>query len=295
MIFSESDPLRPAAWRWLRAQHLADPEMSLQPTAMDDTAVRTATDFLKKFNALTDYRGSMIDYEEAVIKLREEYPDLWIANEIYSDANFLRWAIEAMVVGGLDAENIAKYTPCKTSVVEEFEKNFFDVRSRLKYPLFVVNELLSPAMAKGTSGKNYDYWWKSLALYHGTAVLAEWWKLAPMPMAMRNTIDNMIASSLRKVAVEAINTRQIDKYSAHDIMTEYLELRKAENESAATADLVAALDPAETILKSLQFSVRTMTNAEPRKIEGRTATIIKELSDQASSDKNIGSDQVIKE
>ena len=94
---------------------------------------------------------------------------------------------------------------------------------------------------------------------------------------MKIKMDDLISGMMRKNAAEASVTRPIDKYSAPEIMQEYLELLKIEHVKASGIQRATpVVDEAGTLLQAVQFSVKSLAS-EPMKVDESLAPAFERL------------------
>ena len=274
ILSTKNDSFRTKDWRWLRAQDLLDSRRTPAPE-VDDAQVTQAYRFLIR---LQQAEEPITRNKEAKLrKLVEEFGPLYYAFDAYSKANFIRWAVEAMIVARMPAEDIAAQVPCEVAVVKAYEDVFFDVRDRLDSSLYVLNDLLSPGLTKGASPKNFDFYWKSLGYFYGADMLKEYWAVGGLTRKTQSHMDELISSMVRKNAAEASFTRSISSYSAPEIMQEYLELMKIEHvKSTAVAPTTPIVDDAATMVQAIQFSVKSLAG-EVEEPPERLASVMERL------------------
>lgn len=249
----------------------------LTPIAIDDEYVVRAFQYLTRTTALKKKPESKTnDQERAAIA--EDFPVLCMAQEIYTRCDFLRWALEALVVSKMPPEEIAARIPGGTKeLVQEYEAMFFDVRDRLSYRLWVMSTLLG-AILQGGLNTTPDSYWKAIAYFFGSAALEEYWQLGRLSPESAKGLDDVVQGVMRKRALEAQLVRPVDRRTAPDIMTEYLELVKAEKlESMGRVD-TGHEQSAKLIMQALQAAGTLLTAQQDLdKIELRPADSLNRL------------------
>ena len=274
ILSTKKDSFRTKDWRWLRAQDLVDSRHTPTPE-VDDEYVTQAYRFLVRLQAAEEPTSK--SKETKFRKLVEEFGPMYYAFDAYSKANFIRWALEAMVVAKLPAEEIAVQIPCDVEIVRTYENTFFDVRDRLESSIYVLNDLLSPGLTKGASPKNFDFYWKSLGYFYGPEMLKEYWAVGGLTQKMSLQMDALISGMVKKNAAEASFTREINKYSAPEIMQEYMELLKIEHvKSTAVQPTTPIVDDAAVMLQAIQFSVKSLAG-EVEETPERLASVMERL------------------
>jgi hypothetical protein len=156
--FSANDPWRPANWRYqLAAERVA----SGCPFPQDwDGSTRAAASYLRR-----ERRG------DGSRHLAADFPDLYLALEIFRDADQeLRWAIEARLLAGATATDIAGTTGLSLAGIDVFASVCFDVSDRLENREFIVGTIIGPDPSVPYDFR--DRGWKVLAYSGGQEALA---------------------------------------------------------------------------------------------------------------------------
>jgi hypothetical protein len=104
-------------------------------------------------------------------RLVADYPELNLALEVFRhEDQELRWAIEARLLAGFAATDVAAAAGLTPPIVDIFEKTFFDVRDRLENREFIVGTVIAPQR-----NRPYDFrdsGWKWIAFNYGQEALA---------------------------------------------------------------------------------------------------------------------------
>jgi hypothetical protein len=255
--------MRPVRWRWDRATVLSH-GVKIKGTELDDEKVVEAAKYIKKYRAVTDKIGDddTKDSEAELLDVRKQWPDLMTAASIYTGAEFMKWAIEALICANATADDIASTFGVETSVIQSYEDFFFDVRSRLGNEMWVAHALLSPAMCDGMATVDCDFFWKSLALWHGAEVLKGFWTTGELPEGVDEKIMALTKGiQLRNVA-KAQLVRPVTPGHAHDIIDEANVGKQDESNEARDLLMLGA----GQMLNAMTFRIASQTQV-PEAIE----------------------------
>lgn len=280
-----TDPLRPRDWRWKRAQLIAHKDKPSY-AAFDDEHVKRAVKYLRARNQLDAQirAGRISDPDAAAYARLGAWGDIRSADNIWTSSKFMRWAIEALVLTGMSCAEMAAAIGCSTDVVEAFETYFYDVRSRHGTQLYILNELLSPALTTGATVQDCDFYWKGLAYWCGADVLKSYWTYNKLPDETRKKLIELFESSKEKTTVRASMARVVNQFNAHDIIDEYLTDKQITEGSKNMTEIEEKMaNGTATLLKAIGFAVAS-TSAGSGAIEGRVGSNIKVLASGNNSD-----------
>lgn len=123
------------AWRWWLADRLVSRKRKAPPASIDPTFAR-----------VMQYR-SLLDLDESNSKriaFELKHPDLVEALQLFAEDGLQRWVLEARLLAGQSAEEIAQIEGLTFGVVNEYEAVFFNVTGRLGAPYWVVGRAIGP-------------------------------------------------------------------------------------------------------------------------------------------------------
>jgi hypothetical protein len=158
-----SDLRKPTNWRWERARELSEQRKKGGVRFYDDEITSEAVRYLNK------KKGGAESYE-----LAKEFPAIYEADVIHTEAAIDRWTIEALLIADEAIERIVNYTGASTELIETYEQLFFDVRSRLKNTGFINMRVLGNNMREIHS-TDPDGMWKMLGFNGGPQILYALW------------------------------------------------------------------------------------------------------------------------
>lgn len=84
-----------------------------------------------------------------------------------SGAMGIRWTTEALMIGGMDDDNIAKLTGTSEDIVKAYRKIFFDVDGFLSSKDLVYACVIPQSFGNANSYNIWDFTWKTIALECG--------------------------------------------------------------------------------------------------------------------------------
>jgi hypothetical protein len=155
-------PVRFGDWRWLRAiEHVFDPE-SENSDGWDEWFAATVKCVNLKFRAHGELNGLRTDNRLRAID--EAYQISLLDNPV-------RWALEAWILTGASAKEIATKCGLGVDVVEAYEAVFFDVRSRLSSPSFIMNFVIGPRIYQTFTEVDVELVWRLLAFVYRWPIL----------------------------------------------------------------------------------------------------------------------------
>jgi hypothetical protein len=143
--------LRPANWRWKRAEMLCRPDFPRVRSLLADPRVSEAHAYLL----------AQRDPDVSPPEIPRRWPELHAAADIYEQSTDVRWVLEGLVVAGVTPLEISEQLPVSAATVHCYENIFFDVRDRLKFKWFVSTMLIGST--NGISFVTRDKMMKMLA------------------------------------------------------------------------------------------------------------------------------------
>jgi hypothetical protein len=153
-------PLRPPAWRWLRALDLWDRgEQPSEP--WDDAWVGKALGLFR-----------VLQRDKDLQKRRRRLPALFQAYRLYNDGPpMLRWEVEARLLTTEPFEQIAAKCDSTRQVIHAYEKVFFNVRDRLEATGYIINVVIGGDIIVSLKEDDVGLILKLYAIGGGVAVL----------------------------------------------------------------------------------------------------------------------------
>ena len=295
------NPLRKRSWRWDRVVQLCavttskrfgkpqgpKPTKPPQPGKGDDKYIREGLRYLREFKK----RGGSIVRSDGDVDSRlfndlySKWSAISTAHRIYYESGFIRWAIEALVLAQQTPSDIADKLGCDPDTVDAYELYFYDVRDRMDHELFIVSELLSNGIVHGTTGDDYDFFWKGLAYWYGAPTLTAFWSLDTIDTNVKANLVDLVKSMAQRNIVKASVSRQITGYNAHEVMEESFTREQLDRSSEGSdASSTQAEEAAIGLLTSLKYSVSSIADIPKTPIEERIGKSIDEIASEALAD-----------
>jgi hypothetical protein len=154
------NPLRPVDWRLLVAADRVERGLSFPNLDWDELTSATAS-YLRRARRGEDFR-----------RLAADFPHLHAALQVYRDTQCSpRWALEAWLMTGSPAAEIAATFGLDPAVIECYEAVCFDIRDRLECVDLVFRRLLNRPVTEVYDFR--DLGWKRVAYYGGVGALSE--------------------------------------------------------------------------------------------------------------------------
>lgn len=238
-MLDEVDPMNPfrlPGWRWERARMIIEDRIPFS-RRMDDPDILRAYQFRTGLNRCRDE----LDRAE----LKEEFPDIYWAHKIYStDDNkrmLLKWELEARLLTGDIDRNIADRCDTLPSLVDAYEKIFFNVRPKLDKQSYIINQVIGPSVHSGMSSRAYDVLWKLFGYLHGPILLNAIITTSinrprpETPDEVARAAREIATNDLVRVAMIAAKTMSINSFTQTEIMDLFTKLLQIEKSTDATS------------------------------------------------------------
>lgn len=294
VVTMAGNPMRPRDWRHIRAKTLALSSLKTRCGSGDDTCVREAVKFYRKYrdqvDDLTSNASTKIDRDIAYDMMYPSWPAMATALKIYAANSFTKWSTEALVLADIPSEDIASRFGCEAAVVETYEALYYDVRSRLNNRLFIIDELLSPAVINGMHGDDCDFVWKSLSYCRGAAMLEACWQMGSISSETHRQIEDFLLSQRNRNLIMAAVARKVNQYTAHEFVEEDIAYKQLEQDSGiaqAPHDRVLA-EGASMLLTAISFSMTGVPGASVSAIEERAKSLNQLLEPKGKTIEGVG-------
>jgi hypothetical protein len=162
------NPLRPPNWQWQRATQLIREGRRIPRRNADADLVRMVHFLRQRSGRYSRWSNS----ESEQIK-RDRH--LYRAFELYesTDAKYMitRDEIEARILANESPGDIAARIGYEIPVIDTFELMFFDVRTRLSRPSYILHHVIGPEVHRQLSSRDYRTIWKLFGYHSGPQVL----------------------------------------------------------------------------------------------------------------------------
>lgn len=162
------NPQRAPNWRWLRAVQIdgGGPRAS---RAMDG---EDGFKWIRRANRLKRRYELAGNRPDQMYRLLQYDRDMFWAHSMWLDERApTRWVIEARILAGESADEIAIKLGTSSSIVAAYEAVFFDVRGMLANRDYITSVVMADAVTRGLSERQYDLLWKLFGYQGGSHVL----------------------------------------------------------------------------------------------------------------------------
>lgn len=273
----ETNPFRAVTWRWDRITYLAGKTAAggMRKTATyDDGLIQAGRKYLAHYTNIMKSivrDGNPVDVDSAFSVLYAQWPDTAMAHKIYITRGFARWALEALVLADMTADDIAKRLGCPAIVIRTYESMFYDVRDRRGNELFVIDALMTPAMLHGMVGTDYDFFWKGIAYWHGADVLQSMWSMGVIDEKIKGQILECMQSMMDRNTLRATVARQPNQFNAHEFMDEHLQKKQIDTDATKGGSQldVVTVQGAGVLIEAMQMSTFGSQNIQLNRRESR--------------------------
>ncbi|MEQ8788445.1 MAG: hypothetical protein RIC55_19195 [Pirellulaceae bacterium] len=127
--FQHRNPMRPADWRWRRAEHLVTASKK-HCRHRDDEVTGEAVEYLR--------RRRRCKSREQVDNLAHRMPDIATARRLHVEGGLLMAMVQARILARQPTAEIAQHMALADAGIATYEQLFFDVRDRLDARCYVL-------------------------------------------------------------------------------------------------------------------------------------------------------------
>jgi hypothetical protein len=239
-----SELRKPTNWRWERACDLSEQRKKGGVRFYDDSITSEAVRYLNR------KKSGAESYE-----LAKEFPYIYEADVINTEASIDRWTMEALVLSGESRERISDYTGASVELITTYEDLFFDVRSRLKNPGFVNMRILGSNMREINS-TDPDGMWKTLGYNGGPQVLYALWSCKLPDDKIVQWFKGMRKWELVHGSARAAKSRTANNFTSGEIIANAMQLDEME---LAAAQVKPADSTTNNLLTQLNYTIANIT------------------------------------
>jgi len=249
-------------WRWNRVTQIVEQDRT-PPRRMSDAMIRRACNYLRRYHRLREM--------EDQVWLQGDYPDLFGAHRMYENPESEKWIIEAGILAKQDDVFLAQYIASKPEVIKAYADYFFDVRSRLNSPGFIINRVLRPAAQRGAAVDENEMMIKMAAWTGGWNLVQETLDSRHLSVDSLNWLKTAFIHELVKKGWMATRRVDVNNFTAMDIINSVLRVAELEHEAKKTK-LIHKDEKAQTneVLAGLQGLLNQMQTGtlRPDKVIG---------------------------
>jgi hypothetical protein len=252
-------PLRPPAWRWLRAQAV-NADGGGPRRWIDDNDTCAAMELQKAL----DRCGHM----DSMFNLLHRYPDRVNAWQVFTaqdkDGSATRSALEAhLLCADFNLEDTPASICMERGAVSVYERLFFNVRDRLDNAGWIFNHAIGASVHTGLADNDSGLVWKVLGYCCGLKVLESFMRLLPRQMITDDLLaDKMIREygkvlAFRLALYTALTLRARDPFAKLELLKVSQMYQQLEQQAQGTpggedTNLVGL----QMALEQVQFTLR---------------------------------------
>lgn len=211
------------------------------------------------------------------VNVRRDYPTLFAAYMLFSDPRSERWIIEAGLLTEVPLEVVSKYVAQPVPVIEEYHKYFFNVKGKLESRGYILNQVLTPAIARGMHQRDYDMMFKTMSYCMGWQVFTEFIDRRELTSHTRNSIGLGFRDNLMRLGYAATQRLELNNFNAHIIIELCLKLAELESNKGVSngreeamsllnnliAQCKTAILPIDAVLLSDEPRAETLLSGTP--------------------------------
>jgi hypothetical protein len=259
-LYSPDNPRRPVNWRYERARSIGEGGHPLS-RRHDDEWVHRAWKFRQAFAAC----GNEVDHAILAHRAGDIYwaHDIWYTDHTNQEGgNPFKSEIEARLLAADSRENIATRLATRPSVVDAYERVFFNIEERRVNRGYLVHQVIGPSIYMGFQEQDYDVVWKLFALMGGPVVLDMMIDgfvgagRPSNPSELTSFLIDTTQTAIRRKAMLAATKIKINTYNAVELVINFLKLLEIERAAGrGAAGSEALLDNVDMMLKALPIQV----------------------------------------
>jgi hypothetical protein len=266
LVLFADNPFRPTDWRWQRAQELVSGRRRFN-RRLDDATIYRLVKFQKEL------KKAEAGDENAYARMHDHSQDLYQLFMFHRLDDQYRYELEARLLSGQTNEEISSRSNMTPGAVQLFHDVFFDVRSRLIHPSFIVNGVMGASVHYGLNAREYDLLWKLIGYGLGPIMLEDMMSMRRYSFATtEDGIDpitrEQIKNNLRRAVFTTSRTLSINSFNQQGIMEAWfraLELERASGTEAADSILTNI----STALSSVHWSIGDSPVSNPSQAHAR--------------------------
>jgi hypothetical protein len=245
-------------YRWALVTQLVEDNES--PSRKAEQCIRETFRYLRRFK-----NGRVAD----IPILQRDYPAVYIAHNLHSHFDSVRWLIEAGLLTEATSDEISEYVGYSADVVEVYSKLYYDVRHKLNNRGFILNQIMFPAVYRGMDGRDFDFLYKILGYCSGWDTLKQFIEAKEMDPEVETWVMRSFNSRVKKLAWIATHRIDVNQYNAADIISMGLELQKTEREGGVGVGQQQGVEAMKTLLSYCKMSIMSPIDAPEITAEAR--------------------------
>ena len=265
-VYDVKDDLRLPGWRRERAQQIVE---GAETVPGDDNWILRCARYVKQREYVqTTFTPGTASMHRAARKLAADFNDIHYSLRLFEDGPGTRWFVEAGLMDRkLELDGIAAELGMNVGVLRAYEALFFDVRNRLKSPIFVHGRLLGPMAVSGTGRFDCDLLWKAYSYYKGIAALFKVVTMGHIDEAEYLEICSLVKAEISKQAWRGVAARRLNDVTTHEAVQEHTALQ--EGAKPEKDDTVVASEGLGRMLKCIAPTLIPSVGEVPRQLSGK--------------------------
>lgn len=208
-------------WRWSRVTAIVE-QGHTPPRRASDRLIKRGCTYLKRRLRLRDL--------EDQCWLQSDYPDLFGAHTMYENPESEKWLIEAGVLCKQTDEDLAAYISTSPGVIKAYTDYFFDIRSRLNAPGFIINRILRPVTKRGAVTDEHDLMIKMAAWTGGWQLVKESLDSRHLSDASISWLKTSFIHELVKKGWMSVRRIDVNNFTAMELINAVLRLAELEQD-----------------------------------------------------------------
>jgi hypothetical protein len=199
-----------------------------------------------------------MQYDLKVLRRLElAYPEFHEAHRLHEESPAHRWTFEASVLADAPREELAKSMLAAPGVLEIYEKIFFDVRPYLANRMYIINNVLQPAIRRGMHVMDSDFTWKVLAYMGGWEMVSTMWEIDGMSATAEDFFRRTHRQRVIRDSWLAAHSSRINIETVNDVVIQAFEIQRIEQQEGLSAARDAADASMKQLMQNIQINVQS--------------------------------------
>lgn len=151
------------------------------------------------------------------------------------EGSIQRWSLEARLLTNESDDDIADKIGCTPTIIEWYERLFFNVREKLRARDYIMTTVIGPAVHTGMTDRDYDILWKVFGYIYGPIVLDAFMttstsigSLVETGEEVNDRFDVDISATIRRKAMICARTYVLNGFTQEGMMNIYSRFRELE-------------------------------------------------------------------
>jgi hypothetical protein len=290
--YTQDSPTRPPDWRWRKITAYRDGSRRI-PRSRSSDIISRLTEFNVALNNCRQIQDSNL-LEFAEEELSYEFEDIFQAHKLYVNdtTQSYKWELEARLLTDQSYSEISKRMGISPSIVDMYEKSFFNVKDRLDCAGWVIHCVIGRSIHAGLSERDFDLLWKMFGYYSGPVavdLMTNKLMLKKQKLEDRDQTIASIAEATQDLSIVAAFKSYafspINGFTAVNMIQVYQTFMQLKKEIGSGSDTAVIMQTVDNILSNLHWCSGSGTMERP-------VLTTMELADKRSSE--LRSDEAFK-